>query len=209
MLAILQDMIREVLNYTYPACLLTILFSMAFILAGEKGLKSKLAAFWYTRKKLILFLLSLSFVLMATVFGRQTTMPLKSVFTHMFFVADNEGWNNEIIENVFLFIPLTYLFLNSFEKRPDRPVRYAFLLALGTSLFAELSQLLFWLGHFQFSDILYNTIGGMLGCLLWYGVCRWFPGKGTGPARRRAETRQSQDAETNETIKMAEQEKTE
>jgi len=166
-ISIFQDLLAELGNHIYPAFLLTLVMCMAFILATEDGLRDKLLTLWHTRKKVILFIFYLSFLLMATVFGRKTTNPTNSVFKHLFFKKGEEGWNKEIIENTLVFVPLTYLFLNSFSIEPSRPFKSSLCLAFGLSAFIELSQLVFWLGEFQFSDIIYNTLGGMLGYAAW------------------------------------------
>jgi len=117
----------------------------------------------------VAFLFYLSFLLMCTVYGRDLTNPYQSVFTHFGFTND-EKWNRQIIENVLIFIPLTFLYLKAFRVR--RPVLSAAKLSTVTTLFIELSQLFFWLGEFQFSDLVYNFIGGMTGYGLWRLVNR-------------------------------------
>ena len=64
-----------------------------------------------------------------------------------------------------MFVPLTVLYLQAFK--PNRPWEAALKLTIFTSVFIELSQLIFWLGEFQLSDLLYNTIGGVIGIALW------------------------------------------
>ena len=75
-------------------------------------------------------------------------------------------WNNEIIENILLFIPLTLLFLNAFN--PEKPWKASLILSACATGFIELSQLLFWLGEFQLADIFHNIIGGLVGCGIWW-----------------------------------------
>ena len=167
----INDLIREIGNYTYPACLLTILLCIVSLFFHEPHASKKLLNLWRDRKKVILFFFYVAFLMMATVFGRPTTRPYNSIFKHLFFKIDNAAWNREIIENTLVFIPLTFLFLNSFSKRLKKPYQSAVLLAFATSMFIELSQLIFWLGEFQFADIIYNTIGGLFGLGMWHIYC--------------------------------------
>jgi len=62
-------------------------------------------------------------------------------------------------------VPYTFFWLLA-EKR-THPIRSALLLSFGTSLFFELSQLIFSLGSFQFSDLMWNVIGGAMGLGIW------------------------------------------
>ena len=167
----LNDLLREIGNYVYPACLLTVLLCIMFLFIHEPNARTKLLDLWRHRKRAILFLFYFAFLMMATVFGRQTTRPYNSIFKHLFFKIDDAEWNKEIIENTLVFIPLTFLFLISFSKRLRKPYQSAVLLAFATSMFIELSQLVFWLGEFQFADILYNTIGGLFGLGTWRIYC--------------------------------------
>ena len=106
----------------------------------------------------------LSFLLISTLLSRDTTNPYRNVFAHFGFRKDVK-WNNEIIENILFFIPYSLFFLAAF--RPEKPWRDTLILSASTTCVIEFSQLLFWLGDFQLSDIFHNILGGMIGCLLW------------------------------------------
>ena len=89
-------------------------------------------------------------------------------------------WNEEgelttePIENVILMMPYTALLLWALKERLLKKVtlgrtlwqgiKYAFL----TSAAIEFLQLFLRLGTFQLSDIFYNTLGGLLGSLIYY-----------------------------------------
>lgn len=131
------------------------------IVSGKERPKLReLIAQW----RAILFIFYLSFVLMITVFSRPDTEPLTCVYDHFWF-RDDIKWNNQIIENILVFIPLTIFYLVAFK--PKRPFVSSLILSASVTVIIELSQLLFRLGSFQFSDILYNTIGGLIGYLIW------------------------------------------
>lgn len=80
----------------------------------------------------------------------------------------------EPIENVILMMPYTALLLWALKERLLKKVtlgrtlwqgiKYAFL----TSAAIEFLQLFLRLGTFQLSDIFYNTLGGLLGSLIYY-----------------------------------------
>lgn len=114
---------------------------------------------------LMLFLLYFSFILISTLLARVARIPYNNVFSN-FGLYDKKGLNTECIENTLLFIPYTFLFLQA--MKPSKPWKTTMILALGTTTFVELSQLIFWLGEFQFSDLVHNMIGGVIGCVLWH-----------------------------------------
>ena len=112
----------------------------------------------------VLFLFYASLLLVSTVFSRENINPYQSVFED-FGLRDDVKWNNEIIENILLFIPLTILFLNAFS--PEKPWKASLILSACATGFIEFSQLLFWLGEFQLADIFHNIVGGMIGYGIW------------------------------------------
>lgn len=93
------------------------------------------------------------------------------------------GWHNTVlgngtvlyepIENILMFIPLTFLVFMSFgdnvKKKKYRMVRSIFF-SLVASLFIEVNQIIFNLGTFQIADLFYNTLGGFMGYVL-YRFC--------------------------------------
>lgn len=71
--------------------------------------------------------------------------------------------------NVFLFIPYIFIFM-IFDKidkmRALLRIVVGMLLAFTTSLFIEVIQLITKRGYFEVDDLLCNTIGGLIGCIL-------------------------------------------
>lgn len=152
------------------AFLLTVFLIVMFALlqnsmSHEKIEFKRLWKYW----RVGLFIFYSSFVLVNTLLTRRDINPYRCVFMHFGFRKDPK-WNNEIIENILLFIPLILLYLSAFK--PEKPWKSALILSVCATCFIELSQLLFWLGNFQFSDMLYNVIGGMIGCGIWFAVDR-------------------------------------
>lgn len=119
----------------------------------------------YTKKGwLLAFFLYLSYMLITTIFARSITNPLQFVFENVG-LSNNDEWNAEIYKNIYFFVPYVFLYIQALK--PSKPIKSAITISVVTSLFIEITQLLFWLGSFQFADILHNIIGGMLGYGLW------------------------------------------
>ena len=79
----------------------------------------------------------------------------------------------EIVMNVVLFIPVGFLWGTQTTKRTTRQQwLVAFLLGIGLSLGIELLQLAFKKGSFEIDDIIYNTLGCLMGFALWRGLSR-------------------------------------
>ena len=78
----------------------------------------------------------------------------------------------ECIENVIMMVPFSSVVMWTFEKKVGsswkkilwQSGKVAFIFSVSI----EMLQLLLRLGTFQLSDIFYNTVGGVLG-----GVCYW------------------------------------
>ena len=75
----------------------------------------------------------------------------------------------DIIVNIILFVPIGAFLPFVFRKRAYifAPI-YAFLITLGF----ELSQFIFGIGGFAYIDLITNTVGGIIGCGIFYLVTR-------------------------------------
>ena len=156
----------EQFKFVPRAIVLTFIVVLAYLFIRDndrKEIRDKLVSI-IKKTWLLLFLFFLSFILVCTLFSRQSIIPYKSVLKGLR-LYDNGRWNMQCIENILLFVPYTFFYLQALA--PEKPLKAAFSLSLLTSLFIELSQLIFWLGAFQLSDLMYNVIGGMIGWLLW------------------------------------------
>ena len=149
------------------AIVLSFIVAFAYLFIRDNNIKEIRDKLITIIKKpwLVLYLLFLSFILVCTLFSRQSIVPYKSIFKGLR-LYDNGRWNMQCIENILLFVPYTFFYLESLA--PEKPFKAAFLMAFQTSLFIELLQLFFWLGAFQLSDLIYNVIGGMIGWLVWF-----------------------------------------
>ena len=149
------------------ALILTLIIVFAYLFIQDNSRKEIRDKLLSVIKKpwLVLFLFFLSFILVCTLFSRNTFVPYKSVLKG-FKLYNNGRWDIGCIENIILFVPYTFFYLQTLTSHET--LKSAFVLALSTSMFVELSQLIFWLGAFQLSDLFYNVVGGIFGWLLWY-----------------------------------------
>ncbi|MCH5320244.1 MAG: VanZ family protein [Eubacterium sp.] len=89
----------------------------------------------------------------------------------IFDVESSMYLNLKPIYNVILFLPMCFVlffFIKSFFNKAygsKRLLIYSTVISFSTSLFIELTQLIFNLGTFQLSDLVYNTTGGLIGAL--------------------------------------------
>ena len=152
-------------RYIVPAVPLAAIFAVVFAMVTnrQRSLMERLIAV-LRRGWLLAFLLYLAAMLVSTLLARPLTYPRMYIWNHLWF-RGIERWDSEIIENVIFFIPFAVLFLQAFC--PRRPVIASLAMAAGTTMVIELGQLFFYLGAFQVSDILYNTLGGLIGCGIW------------------------------------------
>lgn len=75
----------------------------------------------------------------------------------------------EIVLNILLYIPMGYLLPTIFEKlKPWHVV----LIGFGCSVLTEVSQLVFKIGLFEFDDMLNNTMGCVIGLVMYLCIVR-------------------------------------
>lgn len=106
--------------------------------------------------------------------------PWSNVVGNFALIAPNGKLDEDICNNIFLFIPFGgFLFASGIKKNDSfvgrehklrlwRVLVCASVVSAGLSLGIELCQSVFWLGTFQLADIFYNTIGGVIGGFLYY-----------------------------------------
>ena len=93
--------------------------------------------------------------------------PLSIVFSGWMIAKRAGGWDWNPIYNIFMLTPLMFLLLWNFPKlcgksKKQLLIRSAYIGFL-VSLFIECNQLIFCVGTFQISDLVYNTISSVLG----------------------------------------------
>jgi glycopeptide antibiotics resistance protein len=114
-------------------------------------------------------------VLYLTLFGRQIYQgdPLGIIFGGWDFRLYEEGGDIHAFYNLFMLTPVTFLMFAAFTGRKMnflRTMLIAVFISFGMSLVIEISQALFCVGTLQISDLVYNTISGLFGAML-YKVC--------------------------------------
>lgn len=93
---------------------------------------------------------------------------------HLEDVNGEQVLTTEGIENVIMMVPFTGVLMWTFEEKTGNGWRKILWdsgkTALIFSVGIETLQLLLRLGTFQLSDIFYNTVGGVFGGLMYYGI---------------------------------------
>ena len=167
----LQKVSKDLIAYAWniPRVIVFAVFlAIAFIFISENGRQAKDKLLALLKKGwLAAYLFYLAFILVGTVFARQHTIPYKRIFENFGF-RDDLIWNLEIVENIILFIPYTFLYMQAFK--PKGRIKSALTVTAATSGLIELCQLIFWVGSFQFADIFHNVLGGMIGYFIWWTI---------------------------------------
>lgn len=147
-----------------------------------KGWKSAIVT-WYQKfkesvffRKLFLLTFVTSMILFRTLLNRNLWMnPLSDVMGGWGIWEIKNGeqvLTTECIENVIMIVPFSAVVMWTFGEKIGNSWRkilcYSGKIAFIFSVSIEMLQLLLRLGTFQLSDIFYNTVGGVLG-----GVCYW------------------------------------
>ena len=152
--------------------------------AAGKGWKSAIMI-WYQKfkesvffRKLVLLAFVTSMILFRTLLNRNLWMnPLSNVMGGWGIwetVNGEQKLTTECIENVIMMVPfssiLTWTFGEKIGNGWKKILWYSGKMAFIFSISIEMLQLLLRLGTFQLSDIFYNTVGGVLGGLIYYGI---------------------------------------
>ena len=155
------------------------LYAYEPIYAG-KGWKSAIVT-WYQKfkesvffRKLFFLAFVTSLILFRTLLNRQLWMnPLSDVMGGWGIwetVNGEQKLTTECIENVIMMVPLT--FGEKIGNGGKKILWQSGKIAFGFSISIEMLQLLLRLGTFQLSDIFYNTVGGVLGGLMYCAVMK-------------------------------------
>ena len=91
-------------------------------------------------------------------------------------VNGEQKLTTECIENVIMMVPFTGMVMWTFGEKIGsgwkKILWHSGRIAFVFSVSIEMLQLLLRLGTFQLSDIFYNTVGGMIGGLMYYAVMK-------------------------------------
>ena len=192
---LLGKIITNILTALYEPfgfSLLLSFFAMFFYLyayhptEAGKGWKSAIVT-WYQKfkesvffRKLFFLFFVTSFILFRTLLNRSLWMnPLSDVMGGWGIWKTVNGeklLTTEYIENVIMMVPFSATVLWTFGKKIGNGWKkilwQSWKVAFIFSISIEILQLLLRLGTFQISDIFYNTVGGMIGGLIYCAVMK-------------------------------------
>ena len=173
------------------ALLLSFLAMFFYLYAYEpttagKGWKSAIVT-WYQKfkesvffRKLFLLAFVTSMILFRTLLNRNLWLnPLSNVMGGWGIwetVNGEQKMTTECIENVIMMPPFTSIVMWTFQDKVGSDWKKILWqsgeIAFIFSVNIEMLQLLLRLGTFQLSDILYNTVGGVVGGLVYFGIVK-------------------------------------
>lgn len=112
-----------------------------------------------------LFCIYIGLILAITFLSRENGSRIAGADLKLFSTWGINNRNNAyVVENVLLFIP--YGFLTAWVFRWGRTLIYGFLFGMVTSIIIECMQLVSGRGFFQLDDIITNSLGMVIGILL-------------------------------------------
>ena len=186
MIDIFKRIIENVLTALYQpfgfSVILAVLVMFLYLFIKDQGWKVVVRR-WVnefkanqTFRRVFLLVFYTAMILFRTLLNRNMWInPVSNTIGIWGIYNENGDLTTEAIENLALFIPFTVLLLWCFcEKMVGESVKLlttlwkSVLVVFLFSLAIEFSQLFFRLGTFQLSDLFYNTIGGLIGGLLYW-----------------------------------------
>lgn len=166
------------LHYFCPVLLISLLISAVFIIADMKKNQLKLTYRLLKSKKhinLFCFLFYIGFIFQSTVFDRlitgQRQEPLSDIFGGWFIIETQYFFDFSVIWNLFMLMPIA-LFVLSYQRIKNKKITSVKLIMISTiigftvTLSIETMQLWFSVGTFQISDLVYNTLGALIGSII-------------------------------------------
>ena len=154
--------------------------------AAGKGWKSAIVT-WYQKfkesvffRKMFLLVFVTSMILFRTLLNRNLWLnPLSNVMGGWGIwetVNGEQKLTTECIENVIMMVPFSSVVAWTFEEKIGSGLKKILWqsgkIVFVFSLIIEMLQLLLRLGTFQLSDIFYNTVGGVLGGLIYCALMK-------------------------------------
>ena len=182
------DVVHEPFGFSLLLSFLAMFFYLyAYESIGAgKGWKIAIMT-WYQKfkesvffRKLFFLAFVTSLILFRTLLNRQLWMnPLSDVMGGWGIwetVNGEQKLTTECIENVIMMVPFSAVVMWTFEEKIGNSLKKILWqsgkIAFIFSISIEMLQLLLRLGTFQLSDIFYNTVGGMIGGLMYCAVMK-------------------------------------
>ena len=175
--------ITNVLTVLYQPFWFAVFLSVLFMLVFKKYSSVKQAAEewieWFKSdsvfRRIFLLVFYTVMILFWTLLNRDMWLnPVSDVIGTWGFYNENGEFTAEVIENLALFFPFIILLFWTFQEKILSKVTFFKVLwktAEITFLFSftiEMLQLILRLGTWQLSDLFYNTLGGLIGGLIYY-----------------------------------------
>ncbi len=183
---IIEKIIKDVLTAFYQpfsfALLLAVLFMFLYLYARDHGWKCVCRQWWRafrteaTFRRAFCLAFYTAMILFRTLLNRNMwANPLSDVMGNWGLYNEKGELTTEAIENLILFIPFVMILFWCFRERLlgekvrlIRTLWQALKITFCFSLSIEFLQLFLRLGTFQLSDLTYNTLGGLMGGLLYW-----------------------------------------
>lgn len=171
------------LHYFCPVLLITLLIIGLYSLIEYKKNGTKSFNIFKNKKLLcvVSYIFYLLFVFQSTVFDRlftgQRHNPLSNVFGGWTIVETQYFYDLSVIWNIMMFLPVAifvFLYFHLYGKKFNHFKLFlnSTIISLVNSVLIETMQLIFHVGTFQISDLVYNTLGGFLGSLIFVFAVR-------------------------------------
>ncbi len=126
-------------------------------------------------RRLFYFVFFVVMLLFKTMLNREVWMsPLRNVVGVWGFTDMDGKYTTEIVENTILFIPLIFFLFFFLETTSKKTSKFlvvmvsAIVISFLSSLAIEMLQLFLRLGTWQLSDMCFNTLGGVIGGLVYW-----------------------------------------
>ncbi len=184
---IVEIIIKDLVLSIYPGLMASFVFAVLFMAvynyALKMGVKSIIRewidSFKNDRKfrSKFLFAVYIFLVFTKTVFFRSYQgSPIANVWGYWHMYTEEGKINTELFENFILFVPLPVCVFFAYPKRIFGRKRRKFFttvlkgieISFAVSCLIEIIQMFFKLGTFQISDLVFNTLGGLFGSILYY-----------------------------------------
>lgn len=183
---IIQDILKSFYQEIWASLILSILLVLFYTTIKKNGVKATLKKwandFKQNRKlrNMFYFFFVFSMIMFKTLLCR----PYRSWGNELgnvlgvWSLYNNMELNTEFLENTILFIPLILFGFNAFKSNlfKDKKITFintiskSLLYGFSFSLIIEITQFLFRIGDFQLSDLFFNTIGALIGGIIYYIV---------------------------------------
>ena len=184
---IIKNIITDILSMLYQSFWFSLFLAVLFMFVikqhtGFKDAATKWMTWFKTEKKFrrtFFLVLYSALVMFRTLMNRSVYInPLSNVLGEWTIFESRDAYhrfNPNVIENVFLLIPFIFLLFLSVKDKLFkngitilRVLTKSAVISFLVSFTIETLQLFLHLGTWQLSDLVYNTLGGIIGGVLYY-----------------------------------------